>query len=120
MESSLHFSRCSGAIFRAGRRNSNATLPNRNGMRIAFLNSSRWREGGREVYLHTVMPALTRLGHEVSLCYETDFDCDREPIELPQDAPAWCLSQLGVERTLRAVREWRPDVIYSQDLGDIE
>jgi glycosyltransferase involved in cell wall biosynthesis len=89
-------------------------------MRIAFVNSGRWREGGREEYLQTVMPALTSLGHEVSFCYELDSQCDRKPIDIPPEAPAWSLSKLGTGQTLTAIRQWRPDVIYSQDLANTE
>ncbi len=92
----------------------------RNRVRIACVNSSRRRQGGREEYLQTVMPALTSLGHEVSFCYELDFPCDRRPVELPHEAPAWSLPGLGRDRTLTAIRQWRPDVIYSQDLADVE
>jgi glycosyltransferase involved in cell wall biosynthesis len=89
-------------------------------MRIAFVNSSRRREGGIETYLQTVIPVLGRLGHEVSLCYELDAPSERETIELPPGAPAWCVSELGVGNTVAALRQWRPDVIYSHNVTNIE
>src|SRR5207244_6046923 len=88
-------------------------------MRIVLLNSSCRREGGVETYLHTVMPALKHAGHEVSLCHELDSPSERERIDLP-GAQAWCVAQLGMERTVAAVRQWRPDVVYSHNISSIE
>src|SRR6266436_466510 len=89
-------------------------------MRIVFVNSNRCQEGGVETYLDTVMPALQRAGHEVSLCHEWDLVSERPPIGLPQGSPAWCVARLGLNGTLAAVREWRPDVIYSHNIASVE
>jgi hypothetical protein len=88
-------------------------------MRIAFANSRGRLEGGVESYLQTIMPALARAGHEVSLCYEFDQPFQRDRINLPAGTAAWCAAELGLERTLAAVRQWRPDVIYSQNLENL-
>ena len=89
-------------------------------MRIVFVNSNRCQEGGVETYLDTVMPALQRAGHEVSLCHEWDLTPERAPIGLPPGSPAWCVARLGLNGTLAAVREWRPDVIYSHNIASVE
>jgi glycosyltransferase involved in cell wall biosynthesis len=89
-------------------------------MRIVFVNSNRRREGGVETYLHTIMPALKDAGHEVSLCHELDSLSDRLPISLPPEAPAWCVAQLGTKRAISAVRQWRPDVIYTHNVTSID
>jgi len=89
-------------------------------MRIVFVNSTSQREGGIETYLQTVIPGLKSAGHEVSLCHEVDSHPARQRIDLPPEAPSWCVAQLGIERTLAAVRQWRPDVIYSHNVGSVE
>jgi glycosyltransferase involved in cell wall biosynthesis len=89
-------------------------------MRIVFVNSNCRREGGVETYLDTVMPALQQAGHEVSLCHEWDLAPQRAPIRLPAGAPAWCVGRLGLDATLAAVRQWRPDVIYRHNIASVE
>jgi glycosyltransferase involved in cell wall biosynthesis len=85
-------------------------------MRIAVLNWSRRRVGGTETYLSLIIPELARAGHEISFWHETDKPAGREEIELPEGAPAWCVSRQGARRALAALREWRPDLIYSHGL----
>jgi len=89
-------------------------------MRIVFVNSSCQREGGVETYLHTVMPAVKHSGHEISLCHELDSPSERGRIGLLPGAPSWCVAELGLERTLAAVRQWRPDVIYTHNVASVE
>lgn len=87
-------------------------------MRIAVVNWSRRRIGGVESYLNTVIPELIRAGHEIAFWYETDEPSEREEIRLPDEAPAWCASEMGVDRSLLALRDWRPDVIYTHKVLD--
>ena len=87
-------------------------------MRIAVVNWSIRRVGGVETYLNTIIPELSRAGHEIGFWSEVDGPVDRAQIELPIDAPAWCVSSIGAEPALAALREWRPDVIYSHKLND--
>src|SRR5882672_11303636 len=89
-------------------------------MRIVFVNSNCRQEGGVETYLNTIIPALRQAGHEVALCHEWDAPSERAPICLPLDAAVWCLERLGLDRTLAAVRQWWPDVIYSHNIDSIE
>jgi hypothetical protein len=85
-------------------------------LRIAVVNWSRRQVGGTETYLANVIPGLARRGHSVSLWHEIDRPANREPIELPPGVPSWCVEQLGSERALEALREWRPDLIYTHSL----
>jgi glycosyltransferase involved in cell wall biosynthesis len=87
-------------------------------MRIAVVNWSKRRVGGVETYLNTIIPELSRAGHEIAFWYEVDEPLEREQIGLPDDAPAWCVSALGAEKALAALRDWRPDVIYTHKLSD--
>ena len=85
-------------------------------MRIAVANWSRRRVGGTETYLSLIIPELARLGHELAFWHETDKPASREGIALPDGAPAWCVSDVGVRGALSALRAWRPDLIYSHGL----
>lgn len=87
-------------------------------MRIAVVNWSKRRVGGVETYLNTIIPELARAGHEIAFWHEVDEPVEREQIGLPDNAPAWCVSALGAEKALAALRDWRPDVIYTHKLSD--
>ena len=89
-------------------------------MRIAVVNWNRRREGGVETYLDIIISALHQAGHDIAFCHEIDQPPERSPIRLPQEAPSWCAGHLGIERTVAALREWRPDVIYSHNLASVE
>jgi len=87
-------------------------------MRIAIVNWNRRRIAGTETYLSAVIPELHRLGHSLAFWHERDESTDYERIELPVNSPSWCVAELGREISLAALREWRPDLIYSHGLAD--
>jgi|SRR5882672_3170984 len=87
-------------------------------MRIAIVNWSSRRVGGVETYLSTIIPELSRAGHEIAFCSEVDEPSERARIDLPDGAASWCVAAMGAEQTLAAVRDWRPDVIYAHKLAD--
>jgi glycosyltransferase involved in cell wall biosynthesis len=87
-------------------------------MRIAIINWSSRRVGGIETYLNTIIPELSRAGHEIAFCSEVDEPTERERIEIPDTSPAWCIAEIGAQHALNALREWRPNVIYSHKLAD--
>lgn len=87
-------------------------------MRIAIINWSSRRVGGVETYLNTIISELSRAGHDIAFCSEVDEPTEHVGIELPDDAPAWCVAKMGAEHVLAALRDWRPDVIYSHKLAD--
>jgi glycosyltransferase involved in cell wall biosynthesis len=89
-------------------------------MRIAVVNWSTRRVGGVETYLNTIIPELARAGHEIAFWSEVDGPIERARIELPPNAPAWCVAALGAEPALASLSDWRPDVIYSHKLADPE
>jgi glycosyltransferase involved in cell wall biosynthesis len=89
-------------------------------MRIAVVNWSSRRVGGVETYLNTIIPELARAGHEIAFWSEVNEPLDRALIELPDDAPTWCVAEVGAENALSALRDWRADVIYSHKLNDPE
>lgn len=87
-------------------------------MRIAVINWSRRRIGGTETYLSSVIPKLFEMGHDVSFLHERNEPATREEITLPEGVPAWCVSDLGTENALAALRDWRPEIIYNHSLHD--
>jgi glycosyltransferase involved in cell wall biosynthesis len=87
-------------------------------MRIAVVYSYRRKIGGIETYLDIVIPALVNVGHTLSYWFENGGDSDLEQIALPDGVPAWCVEEMGVEQALDALREWKPDLIYSHGLLD--
>ncbi|MGZ4787903.1 MAG: glycosyltransferase family 4 protein [Terriglobales bacterium] len=87
-------------------------------MRIAFVSHCRRKVGGAEVYLDSVLPAFARAGHDVAWVYETDPPSDREPISCPPDAPTWSGPDLGLTSSLRALKDWRPEIVYTHGIFD--
>jgi glycosyltransferase involved in cell wall biosynthesis len=86
-------------------------------MKIAVCNSFAHLVGGVEIYLDRLMPALAEAGHELALVFETDAPADRALIT-PAGASVWIISDLGSERVLAKLREWAPDVVYTNSVAD--
>lgn len=86
-------------------------------MRIAVVNWSGRRVGGTETYLSLIIPQLARAGSDVAFFHESDEPSNRERIELPEGVPSWCVKEAGEARALEALREWRPDLIYTHSLS---
>src|SRR6202035_2249089 len=87
-------------------------------MRIAIVNSHARRIGGVESYLDVTIPALVRAGNEVAFFCEYDRPLYRSRVSTPDGTPVWCTSDLGADRALAKLREWKPDLIYAQGLND--
>ncbi|MDQ3389398.1 MAG: glycosyltransferase, partial [Gemmatimonadota bacterium] len=89
-------------------------------MRIAIINWSRRMMGGAERYLSELIPSMVRAGYEVGFWHEMDLPSDRESIWLPDGAPAWCADELGRERALAELREWKPDLVFTHIINDLD
>jgi glycosyltransferase involved in cell wall biosynthesis len=89
-------------------------------MRIAIVNWSRRKVGGVETYLDTIVSELADTGHEIGFWHESDVPVERAQIALPVQSPAWCADEMGSAGALRALRDWRPDVIYTHKVLDPE
>src|SRR6266516_7125880 len=87
-------------------------------MRILIVNWSSRKIAGIEDYLTNVIPALYRNGHELAFVYEVDTPDTRERIPLPDGAPSWDVSVLGIRQTLWNMKAWNPDLIYAHGLLD--
>jgi glycosyltransferase involved in cell wall biosynthesis len=88
-------------------------------LRVAIANRFHRLVGGVETYLQQLVPKLGRYGCEIAFFSETD-SLDTHPlIVAADDVPVWCISELGGDAAFAALRQWRPDVIYVQSIGDI-
>lgn len=87
-------------------------------MRIAVVSWNRCKVGGTEAYLDSILPAFALAGHSVAFLHEVDESIDRGQITLPAQAPAWSVAKVGATHALAALRDWRPDLIYSHGLLD--
>jgi glycosyltransferase involved in cell wall biosynthesis len=87
-------------------------------LRIAVINWNRRRIGGVETYLNTIIPELSRAGHEMAFWSEVDMPAERQKINLPAGSPEWCVSQLGAKLALAGLRDWQPNVIYTHKLSN--
>lgn len=83
-------------------------------MRILIVNSHLGLVGGAEKYLQTIMPALAERGHTLGIAYEYARDPQSEAIDRNITGIAtWSLAETGWAEVSRAVRNWKPDVVYS-------
>jgi glycosyltransferase involved in cell wall biosynthesis len=87
-------------------------------MRIAIATWSNRKVGGTETYVGDVVHRLRARGHDLCLLYETEEPENRDRISLPAETPNWCVKSLGAKAALANLREWQPDVIFSQGLHD--
>lgn len=89
-------------------------------MRILIAHEAPSGAGGVETYLAALMPALAARGHDVALLHYHSRS-QAGPTNL-LDAGRFSASVVddGLEDALRRVREWRPDVCFSHNMGPLE
>ncbi len=86
-------------------------------MRILIATSHRNLVGGVEKYVQEILPCLAQRGHELALLYEYRFDPKRERIDPPGlDIPCRGIEEASFDAGFEFVRDWKPDVVYSQGL----
>jgi glycosyltransferase involved in cell wall biosynthesis len=88
--------------------------------RIAIVTRNARVVGGVETYLDTVVPMLAAVGHEISLFCESTGPSMLRAISRPTNAPTWSVDEMGVRQSLDSLRRWRPDLIFSHGLSDLE
>src|ERR1700730_19355228 len=88
-------------------------------MRIAAVNWNRALVGGAETYLDAVLPALAAAGQQIAFFSELGSSPSAQRIRLPECAPAWCTSEMGLPQALAALESWRPDTIYVHAMDDL-
>jgi glycosyltransferase involved in cell wall biosynthesis len=89
-------------------------------MRVAVVNWSSRKVGGVEEYVSLILAALARTGADVAFWREMDAPIDRPAVPVPPGVLAFCAAQMGADASLRALREWKPDVLYVQATKDVD
>jgi len=89
-------------------------------MRIAIITRNERIVGGVEGYLDAIIPLLEAAGNEVSLFCEYDTPSASPAIRHAAQTQTWCVAQMGAEHWLGSLRRWRPELIYSHGLADME
>jgi len=89
-------------------------------LRISVAFRNRVLSGGIETYLQWVICALLRARHEVAFLFEQDRIGDRERMIVPSGVASFCVAELGSERAIAAVRDWKPDLVFNNGLSDIK
>lgn len=82
-------------------------------MRIAIANRISSHVGGAEEYLARVAPMLGNRGNELSFFFEHSTSGGSLS---PATAAKWAVDAMGAEKALRALRDWKPDVVYCNGL----
>ncbi len=89
-------------------------------MRIAIAYQHRRIVGGIETHLSILLPALIERGHQVAFLHESEGPVDRPLIAPAGEMPAWSISERGKVPALAALKNWRPDLIYSHGVQDLD
>jgi len=89
-------------------------------MRLAIVTRDARVAGGVETYLDTVIPLLEAAGHEIALLSEYDAPSTSRPIGRSASAPAWCVAEIGATRAIDSVQRWRPEMIFTHGLFNLE
>jgi len=87
-------------------------------MRIAIANWSSRLVGGVEHYISAILETLLDRGHELAFWRQTHGPENRNVIPAAVRIPIWDSSELGLDRSLAALRRWQPDIIYCQLIPD--
>jgi len=87
-------------------------------MRILIATLSRNLLGGVEKYLQTIIPELLGRRHSIGLLYEYPSDREQVGIDSGLDLASWCPGELGVDSTLKSIRAFAPDIVYSQGIDN--
>src|SRR5262249_21254594 len=90
-------------------------------VRILIASSYRGLVGGTESYQKGLLPALLARGHAVGLLTQYGAPDPQATIDGGNEALArWCVEEQGEQGALQGVRDWQPDVVYSQGVQSPE
>ena len=87
-------------------------------MRILLANDARQGAGGVESYLATLAPHLEARGHDVALLYGSSSS-ETGPTRVVT-GESWSVADEGLDRAMKGVRAWRPDVCFSHNMRTLE
>jgi glycosyltransferase involved in cell wall biosynthesis len=84
-------------------------------MRILVANDGFGDAGGVQSYLDAVVPGLMSRGHDVATLHLDPVPSDRRPTT----PLSFSVGREGLDRTLDAVRSWRPEICFSHNMRDL-
>ena len=88
-------------------------------MRVAVASWSPRRVGGVEEYVALLLPAMHAAGLEVAFWHEVEEPRARDRLGVPSGVPDICAVEVGLEASISRLRDWKPDVVYSQGVRDV-
>ena len=89
-------------------------------MRILIVTHQLAKVGGVETYLDALAPELAQRGHRVAIACELGAGGSRNSIRIPPAAPSWCALELGAGEVLARASGWKPDLVFTHGLGNVE
>ena len=87
-------------------------------MRIVVAHESVETEGGAETYLVSVIQGLRERGHQIALLYHRRSDGE-SPL-LNEAHVAFGVEDRGLDAVFADLRQWRPDIGFSHNMGPLE
>ena len=92
-------------------------------MRIVVAHESVETEGGAETYLVSVIQGLRERGHQIALLYHRRSDGE-SPLLRKGESPllneahvAFGVEDRGLDAVFADLRQWRPDIGFSHNMG---
>lgn len=89
-------------------------------MRVAVVSWTSRYAGGVESYVGAVIRAMCDAGLDVAFFHETDEPKARARIDVAAGVPVFNVASAGVERAINELARWKPDVIYSHGVHDVQ
>jgi glycosyltransferase involved in cell wall biosynthesis len=87
-------------------------------MRIVVAHESVGTQGGVETYLLSIVERLRSRGHQIALLYCRRGDAPG-PLRTSAHA-AFGVEDRGIDAAFDELREWRPDVAFSHNMGPLD
>lgn len=87
-------------------------------MRIAVAHESVGTEGGVETYLFSVIERLRVRGHQIALLYYRRSKTAGQLRTSPHIAIG--VEERGIDAAFEDLRSWRPDVVFSHNMGPLD
>jgi glycosyltransferase involved in cell wall biosynthesis len=88
-------------------------------MRIAIATEHMNRMGGTETYLSDIIPSMVQSGHEISVFVAGSLGSSADNIlSKAPGTNVFSVQEQGIEKSLSALRAWKPDLIYAHGMLD--
>jgi len=89
-------------------------------MRILVANDGFGDAGGVQRYLDACIRGLVARGHTVAMLHRDPFGAAARVSPLIASLPQFSVAAAGLDGALAAVRGWRPDVCFSQNMDRLD